>query len=72
MAFFKYLSSSLSSFPIKGNLVRLMPGGLDRIVEDGFSLIGSGRMTDRGNKEVRKEDWMRKISGEKLVYHIAA
>lgn len=48
--------------------VRMMPGGLDKIVEDGFQLLGSGFMVDRVVN--RKEEWMRPVSAEKLVYHI--
>ena len=67
VAFFEYLSSSL---PIKANPVRLMPGGLGKIVSDGFALIGSGKVADREKAKVRAEEWMRKISAEKLVYRI--
>jgi hypothetical protein len=49
-----------------------MPGGLERIVEDGFKLLGSGKVNERhlhsgvdGGSE-----WMRPISGEKLVYNL--
>jgi len=71
VAFFEYLSSSSPVFPIKANPVRLMPGGLAKIVQDGFSLIGSGKVADREKSGVRKEEWMRKISAEKLVYRVA-
>jgi hypothetical protein len=50
--------------------VRLMPGGLAKIVPDGFMLIGSGKVADREKKETRNEEWMRKISAEKLVYRV--
>lgn len=69
VAFYEYLSSSLPTFPIKPNPVRLMPGGLDKIVEDGFALIGSGKVADRKGGG-RNEEWMKKISAEKLVYRI--
>lgn len=70
VAFYGYLSSSPFVFPIKANPVRLMPGGLHKIVEDGFALIGSGKVADREKAEVRQEKWMAKISAEKLVYRI--
>jgi hypothetical protein len=70
VAFYNYLSSSSPSFPIMANPVRLMPGGLDKIVEDGFTLIGSGKVADRKG-DIREEPWMKKISAEKLVYRIA-
>ncbi|KAF9005052.1 chaperonin 10-like protein [Cyathus striatus] len=45
--FFRFLSSGSpqdpSKFPVEPNPVRLEPGGLERIVEDGFTLLGSGR-----------------------------
>ncbi|KAH6638572.1 chaperonin 10-like protein [Truncatella angustata] len=62
-AFFKWLSSGRR---INGNPVRLMPGGLENITHDGFVLLGSGAMKDRGKD--RREPWMRPISAEKLVY----
>ena len=67
VGFFQYLSSSSI---IKPNPMRLMPGGLTNIVQDGFTLIGSGKVADRQKEEARNEEWMRKISAEKLVYHV--
>ena len=64
-AFYRWLSSGGR---VEANPVRLMPGGLGRVVEDGFTLLGSGSMGDRANE--RKEEWMRPISGEKMVYRI--
>ncbi|KAF8882981.1 chaperonin 10-like protein [Infundibulicybe gibba] len=74
--FFEYLSSGHpddpTRFPISPNPVRLMPGGLQRIVQDGFKLLGSGKVVDRGVDagESVAEAWMRPISGEKLVYRV--
>jgi NADPH:quinone reductase-like Zn-dependent oxidoreductase len=62
--FYKYLSDS----PLLPNPVRLMPGGLKRIVEDGFELLGTGTMGQRAVD--RKEMWMKPVSGEKLVYEV--
>jgi len=45
-----------------------MPGGLDKVVQDGFMLMGSGSMQDRVKDRV--EPWMRPVSAEKLVYMI--
>jgi NADPH:quinone reductase-like Zn-dependent oxidoreductase len=64
-AFYKWLSQGGKLEP---NPIRLMPGGLDRVVEDGFSLLGTGTMEDRGRD--RSEEWMRPISAEKLVYRV--
>lgn len=62
--FYKYLSKS----PLCPNPVRRMPGGFERIFEDGFALLGPGNMEQRTAD--REEDWMRPVSGEKLVYDI--
>jgi NADPH:quinone reductase-like Zn-dependent oxidoreductase len=53
---------------LEPNPVREMPGGLERIVEDGFALLGTGLMQDR--KQQREEPWMRPIGAEKLVYRM--
>lgn len=50
------------------NLVRVMPGGLGRIVEDGYALLGSGSMQDQDWRW--KEAWMTPVSAEKLVYRL--
>lgn len=63
--FYEWLSSGGKLVP---NPVRVMPGGPDRIVPDGFALLGSDTMGDRA--EGRYEEWMRPISAEKLVYQI--
>lgn len=65
VSFFEWLSSGGGLEP---NPVRLMPGGLDKIVSDGFILLGSGSMEDR--QVQRNEAWMKPIRGEKLVYKI--
>jgi len=46
-----------------------MPGGLERIVNDGFALLGPGSMVDRESS--RTEAWMKPVSAEKLVYKIS-
>jgi NADPH:quinone reductase-like Zn-dependent oxidoreductase len=72
VAFYRYLSSSSSAFPVKPNPVRLMPGGLEKIVDDGFVLMGSGKVADRDRGNARQEKWMAKISAEKLVYRVVS
>lgn len=48
-----------------------MPGGLDNIVADGFTLMGSSKVSDRADKGGSdSRTWMKPISGEKLVYHL--
>jgi len=64
--FYKYISD----YPLLPNPVRLMPGGLERIVGDGFLLLGPGTMDERAM--TREEEWMRPISGEKLVYEVGS
>ena len=65
--FYKWISIAIGSV-IKPVPARLMPGGLGRVVEDGFHLLGSGKMEDK--QIVRPESWMRPISSEKLVYRL--
>ena len=65
VAFYQWLSTTAGLQP---NRVRLMPGGLERIVPDAFQLLGSGSMHDRNM--VRTEAYMRPVSAEKLVYKI--
>ncbi|KAK5085249.1 hypothetical protein LTR05_004530 [Lithohypha guttulata] len=64
--FYQWLSESGDR--LKPNVVRMMPGGLEKVVEDGFQLLGSGLMTDR--KQDRNESWMQPVSAEKLVYRL--
>lgn len=65
VAFFNWLSEGGR---LSANPVRLMPGGLESIVEDGFVLLGPGSMGDRDQS--RQEPWMKPVSAEKLVYRI--
>ena len=44
-----------------------MPGGLAKVVDDGFALLGSGSMQDR---HPRTESWMSPVNAEKLVYSL--
>ncbi|EEB95821.1 hypothetical protein MPER_05152, partial [Moniliophthora perniciosa FA553] len=69
VAFYEWMSKSLTRSPISPNPVRLMPGGLSKVVEDGFKLLGSGKVADRISEKARQE-WMRPISAEKLGYRI--
>ncbi|RFU80205.1 hypothetical protein TARUN_2015 [Trichoderma arundinaceum] len=70
--FFNFLSTAVVDEKVKlePNPVRLMPGGLERIVPDGFVLLGSGLVSQRPGAS-RNEDYMRPVSGEKMVYKIA-
>ena len=54
---------------LEPNPVRSMPGGLERVVQDGFSLLGTGLVSERSKLE-RLEEYMRPISAEKLVYSL--
>ncbi|KAH7141508.1 chaperonin 10-like protein [Dactylonectria estremocensis] len=69
VSFFAYLSSSERA-KLQPNPLRLMPGGLERVAPDGFQLLGSDKVSDRAAREQRTEEWMRPISGEKLVYSL--
>lgn len=68
--FFDFLNSGAKKNEIKlqPNPVRNMPGGLERIVPDGFALL-SGLVAERKGLG-RSEEYMRPISAEKLVYTI--
>ncbi|KAJ7590295.1 chaperonin 10-like protein [Mycena floridula] len=71
VAFSQWLGKDNDSLPIAPNLVRLMPGGLESIVVDGFKLLGAGKVGDRSShQETETKPWMRPISGEKLVYRL--
>jgi NADPH:quinone reductase-like Zn-dependent oxidoreductase len=65
VAFYGWLSSGGK---LEANPIRLMPGGLAKVADDGFTLLGSGSMGDRTNE--RGEVWMKPISAEKMVYKI--
>lgn len=67
VAFYKWLGAVVG-LELKTVPIRLMPGGLERVVADGFALLGAGGMEDR--KASRAEQWMRPVSAEKLVYRI--
>jgi hypothetical protein len=69
--FYKFLSKPLPSgrAQLEPNPVRLMPGGFEKVIPDGFALLGSGSVSQR-EKLARDEGYMRPISGEKLVYII--
>ncbi|KAI9662351.1 MAG: hypothetical protein M1821_008518 [Bathelium mastoideum] len=65
--FFRWMSRDGKLEP---NPVRVMPGGLERIAQDGFSLLGADLMEDRKLKRPRDERWMKPVSAEKLIYRI--
>jgi NADPH:quinone reductase-like Zn-dependent oxidoreductase len=65
--FYSWLGEAIGS-AVQPVPVRSMPGGLEGITNDGFSLLGFGQMDDRVVQ--RTEPWMRPISGEKLVYRL--
>ncbi|KAJ4350356.1 uncharacterized protein N0V89_008977 [Didymosphaeria variabile] len=67
VAFYKWLGQAIGS-SLRLVPIRRMPGGLSKVVEDGFMLLGSGSMGDR--KMERSEEWMRPLSAEKLVYSL--
>jgi NADPH:quinone reductase-like Zn-dependent oxidoreductase len=67
VSFYKWLETSLGS-DLQPVPIRLMPGSLEKVVEDGYQLLGAGGMDDR--KVKRTEQWMQPVSAEKLVYRI--
>ncbi|SJL06576.1 related to toxD gene [Armillaria ostoyae] len=73
-AFFSFLGRDEQKLPIEPNPVRVMPGGLERMVTEGFALLGSNKVADREKNVVESgsKPWMKPISGEKLVYHLTS
>jgi hypothetical protein len=75
--FFEWLSSGVhdgtGKVVLQPNPARKMPGGIERIVPDAFSLL-SGLVSVRSaagkEKEEGLEEHMRPVSGEKLVYSV--
>ena len=67
VAFYNWLGIAISS-EIMVNPIRLMPGGLSKVVEDGFHLLGPGGMGAR--QANRMEEWMKPVSAQKLVYKL--
>ncbi|KAF5989003.1 ToxD-like protein [Fusarium bulbicola] len=70
--FYNFLSEPLPSSraQLEPNPVRLMPGGLGKVTEDGFRLLGTGLVSERSKIE-QTEEYMRPISAEKLVYSLS-
>jgi hypothetical protein len=64
--FYQWLSKSCLA--LVANSLRLMPGGLQNIVQDGFALLSSGDMAQRDRH--RTESYMLPLSAEKLVCNI--
>lgn len=54
---------------LEPNPVRLMPGGLEKVTQDGFRLLGGGFVSERSRIE-RTKEYMRPISAEKLIYSL--
>jgi hypothetical protein len=68
VAFYQWLSKATEDGKVSlvPNPIRSMPGGLEKIAEDGFVLLGTGTMEDREHQ--RTEPWMAPVRAEKLVY----
>lgn len=67
-SFFDYLGSG--GVKVVPNPIRLMPGGLENVVADGLALVSHAKVSQRKVQD-RTEEYMRPISGEKIVYTIA-
>lgn len=69
--FYNFLGKLLPSgkAQLEPKSVRLMPGGLEKVTQDGFRLLGTGLVSERLEIE-RPEEYMRPISAEKLVYRL--
>lgn len=69
--FFAFLSSGAEEGKVilEPNPLRIMPGGLKRVVPDGFTLLGGDGVTSRTTTRSELEH-MRPISAEKMIYVI--
>jgi len=47
-----------------------MPGGMDKIVSDGFSVLRNSSLVSSTGSDHKEEAYLRPISMEKLVYKI--
>lgn len=65
--FYRWLGDAIGA-ELQPNPIRLMHGGLDKVVADGFRLLGGADMGDRMSGST--EEWMKPISAEKLVYKL--
>ncbi|KAF7548270.1 hypothetical protein G7Z17_g7160 [Cylindrodendrum hubeiense] len=69
--FFAFLGSDAEDGKVnlEPNPLRIMPGGLERVSPDGFTLLGADGVTSRSTTSGEGEH-MRPISAEKMVYVI--
>lgn len=69
--FFSFLGSNAEADDIKlqPNPLRIMPGGLERVVPDGFTLLGKDGVSSRMTND-RLEKYMQPISAQKIVYRV--
>lgn len=67
-AFFTWLGDNAGT-ALQANPLRHMPGGLERVVQDGLALMGANKVSERA-ESTRQEEWMRPVSAEKLVYSL--
>ncbi|KAK1147829.1 hypothetical protein N8T08_000342 [Aspergillus melleus] len=71
-AFFEFIGQEQNSgFKLLESVpVRLMPGGMDQIISDGFSVIRNSPLVSRNGANRKEDAHLRPISMEKLVYRI--
>ncbi|KAF4771241.1 hypothetical protein HAV15_012318 [Penicillium sp. str.  len=69
--FFSFLGTDAKADEIKlePNPLRIMPGGLERVVPDGFTLLGKDGVSSRMMND-RLEEYMQPISAQKIVYPV--
>jgi hypothetical protein len=53
VAFYKWMNEALV-VDIVPNPIRMMPGGLEKVVDDGFQLLGAGGMEERQVKRTEE------------------
>jgi hypothetical protein len=71
-AFYKYIGQESTSELniLQPSPVRLMPGGLEEIVSDGFAVLRNSSLASGAGSDLEGKTHLRPISMEKLVYRI--
>lgn len=68
-AFAVTFDAYLTAHPLEPNPIRLLPGGLDRVTEEGFALLGGAFVGQRPEATVSGKK-LKPLSGEKAVFEL--
>lgn len=71
-AFFKFIGRGATSDVnvLQSVPIRLMPGGIEKIVSDGFSVLRQSSLVSKDGSRRSMEAYLQPVSAEKLVYKI--